>query len=227
MIAAATASVLPGFSLMDDALRRRAEPQAVTPKRVRDVIPAATSLELVLRASAGDQAAYTELYERYKPRLQRWAHSRLPNGARGAVQTEDLVEDTLTQVFQHMSTFNPRHEGAFQGYVRTTLLNRIRDAARRYKRRGLPEPLDTEIIGGHPSPLDEAIGTETLCRYDEALERLKPEERELIIARIEMGLSYVDIKVMFEDERSEAALHMAVSRILVKLAKEMAHDRKR
>ncbi len=39
---------------------------------------ATTSLELVIRANAGEEAAVAALYERYRPRLQRWAHSRLP-----------------------------------------------------------------------------------------------------------------------------------------------------
>jgi RNA polymerase sigma-70 factor, ECF subfamily len=222
MIATATAT-LPGFPLMENDRRRHPDPGPARPLRTVD---AATSLELVLRASAGDQAAYTELYERYKPRLQRWAHNRLPQGSRGAFQTEDLVQDTLTRVFSRLDTFNPRHEGAFQGYVRTTLLNRIRDLARRHKRRGASDPLDTDIVATEPSPLDEAIGHETLARYDAALDRLRLEDRELIIARIEMGLPYAEIRVMFE-KPSVAAVHMAVSRALIKLAEEMAHERKR
>jgi hypothetical protein len=41
-----------------------------------------------------------------------------------------------------------------------------------------------------------------------------------------MGLPYAEIKVMFE-KPSVAAVHMAVSRALIKLAEEMAHERKR
>lgn len=187
---------------------------------------ATTSLELVVRANAGEEAAVSALYERYRPRLERWAHNRLPPAARGALQTEDLVQDTLTHVLQHLTAFNPRHEGAFQGYVRTALWNRIRDIARRHKRRGQQEVLDSHIAAGEASPLDIAIGGETLGRYDAALDRLKPEEKDLIIARIEMGLAYAEIKTMFE-KPSVAAVHMAVSRALVKLAEEMAHERKR
>jgi RNA polymerase sigma-70 factor (ECF subfamily) len=223
MIATANAAAL-RFPLMKRAPTGRTAGAAIKAKRTSQ--DAATSLELVLRASAGDQAAYTELYERYRPRLQRWAHNRLPQGTRGAFQTDDLVQDTLTRVFGHLETFNPRHEGAFQGYVRTTLLNRIRDLARRQKGRGQSGPLDAEMIALDPTPLDEAIGAETLERYDAALERLRPEERDLIIARIEMGLPYAEIQKMFE-KPSVAAVHMAVSRALIKLAEEMAHERKR
>jgi RNA polymerase sigma-70 factor (ECF subfamily) len=222
MIATATVSALHGFPLMDDVRRRAAAP-APRPKRTLD---AATSLELVLRANAGEQEAITLLYERYQPRLQRWAHNRLPKGARGAWQTDDLVQDTLTNVFAHLEQFNPRHEGAFQGYVRTTLWNRICDLARRQKRRGQSDPLDADIMAIEPSPLDEAIGIETRERYEAALARLRQEDRELIIARIEMGLAYAEIRVMFE-KPSVAAVHMAVSRALIKLAEEMAHERKR
>lgn len=187
---------------------------------------ATTSLELVIRANAGDDAAVAALYERYRPRLQRWAHNRLPPAARGALQTEDLVQDTLSHVLGHLTAFNPRHEGAFQGYVRTALKNRIRDAARWQKRRGSRDVLDSQMQAADASPLDEAIGQETLDRYDRALDRLRPEDRDLIIARIEMGLSNEEIRVMFE-KPSPAAVHMALSRALIKLAEEMAHERKR
>jgi RNA polymerase sigma-70 factor, ECF subfamily len=187
---------------------------------------ATTSLELVIRANAGDDAAVTALYERYRPRLHRWAHNRLPPMARGALQTEDLVQDTLTHVLGHLSAFNPRHEGAFQGYVRTALRNRIRDVARYQKRRGLRDAIDSQLLADDASPLDVAIGQETLDRYDSALERVRPEDRDLIIARIEMGLSYDEMRVMFE-KPSTAAVHMALSRALIKLAEEMAHERKR
>lgn len=186
---------------------------------------ATTSLELVIRANAGEDAAVAALYERYRPRLQRWAHNRIPPAARGALQTEDLVQDTLTHVLGHLTAFNPRHEGAFQGYVRTALRNRIRDVARWQKRRGPRDVLDSQLLTDEASPLDQAIGQETLERYDRALERLRPEDRDLIIARIEMGLSNEEIRVMFE-KPSPAAVHMALSRALIKLAEEMAHERK-
>ena len=127
-------------------------------------------------------------------------------------------------MLERLPSFEPRHEGAFQGYVRTALLNRIRDIARQYQRKGAQDPLDSEITGHEHSPLDLAIGQETIDRYEAALERLRPEERDLIIARIEMGLPHAEIARMF-DKPSVAAVHMALSRALVRLAEEMAHER--
>ena len=150
----------------------------------------------------------------------------MPPAARGALQTLDLVNDTLIRVLEGLPSFKPRHEGAFQGYVRTVLWNRIRDIARQYQRAGAPHELDSQIPGHDFSPLDLAIGQETFERYETALNRLRPEEKDLIIARIEMGLPHIEIGAMF-GKPSVAAVHMALSRALVKLAEEMAHERKR
>lgn len=187
---------------------------------------AASSFDLVLRANAGDQEALDALFARYLPRLQRWAHGRVPPAARHALQTHDLVQDTLIRVLEGLPSFKPRHEGAFQGYVRTVLWNRIRDIARQYQRTGAPAALDSDIAGHEHSPLDLAIGQQMFDRYEAALERLRPEEKDLIIARIEMGLPHAEIAAMF-DKPSVAAVHMALSRALVRLAQEMAHERKR
>ena len=54
------------------------------------------------------------------------------------------------------------------------------------------------------------------------MERLRPEDREAIIMRIELGLSHAEIMEAL-GKPSVAAAHMAVSRALVRLAQEMAH----
>ena len=53
---------------------------------------------------------------------------------------------------------------------------------------GLIHRLDGLELEGDNSPLEEAIGREAVERYEAALQRLKPEEREAIIARVELGL---------------------------------------
>jgi hypothetical protein len=54
-----------------------------------------SSLALLSRAKRGDAAALDALLERYRPRLLRWAHRRLPHWARDLAETDDLVQDTL------------------------------------------------------------------------------------------------------------------------------------
>ena len=187
---------------------------------------AESSFELVVRAREGDKAALDTLFERYRPRIQRWAHGRLPAAARGAHETNDLVQDTLMKVFQRLQQFEPRHPGAFQGYVWTTMWNCIRDVARRYQRVGNVGPLDSDIPAYEPSPFEIALGRETYARYERALEALRPEDREAIIARIELILPYAEVGAAL-GKPSVAAAQMAVSRALVRLAENMAHERKR
>jgi RNA polymerase sigma-70 factor (ECF subfamily) len=203
---------------MDDPYRPGNERLGVAAEVVAD---ADSSFSLILRAKAGDDDALDRLCERYMPRLQRWAHGRLPRSVRGGLDTQDLVQVTLTGVVQQLHAFEPRHEGAFQAYVRRALLNRIRDEARRGLRRGAPETLDTAYPSADSSPLEDLIGRETLERYETAMERLRPADSEAIIARVELGLSYPEVAAAL-GKPSIAAAHMAVSRALVRLAQEMS-----
>lgn len=212
---------LNGLPQMDQAGARRPPPAAATGVPAE---PAAT-IDLVQRARSGDQAALDDLFARYETRLRRWAHGRLPAAARGAMDTQDLVQETLVRVFQRMPAFEPRHPGAFRDYVWTTLWNRIRDLARTHGRRGPVAALESDVPAPGPSPFEEALGSEALARYEAALERLKPEEREAVIARVELGLSHAEVAAAL-GKPTAAAAHMAVSRALVRLAEEMVHDRR-
>jgi DNA-directed RNA polymerase specialized sigma24 family protein len=70
-----------------------------------------------------------------------------------------------------------------------------------------------------------AEASELMDRYDSALERLKPEQRECIIARIELRLSWPEVATAL-NKPSVPAAQMAVRRSLVRLAQEMSHEPK-
>lgn len=185
-----------------------------------------STLTLVQRAKQGDDAALNDLCARYLPRLERWARGRLPAWARSATDTQDLAQLTITQVARHVARFEPRHEGAFQAYVRQALLNQIRSQIRAAARKAPPEELGSDYVSPEPSPLEQAIGQDLLERYDAALERLKDSDREAIVARVEMGLNWSETAQVL-DKNSPGAAQMAVSRALVRLAKEMSRDERR
>ena len=182
---------------------------------------ASSSFSLVERACNGDERALDELCARYLPRLERWAHGRLPAWARGALDTQDIVQETLTSVAQRIRSFEPHHRVAFQAYLRQALVNRVRDQIRHAQRRPSPHALDSARPSSDPSPLEAAIGREALERYEAALQRLKPADRHAIILRVELGCPLAEVAEAL-DKRSEGAAHMAVSRALVRLAKEMS-----
>ncbi len=152
-----------------------------------------SSLELLSRAQDGDEAARNELCARYLPRLRRWAHGRLPIWAREHLDTEDIVQDTLLRSVRKLDAFTPQHERAFCAYVCEALRNRLRDALRRAARRPASTAIPDDEPASDPSPLEIAVGRQTLGRYEQALQRLREPDRELIIARVELGLDYREI----------------------------------
>lgn len=219
------AATLPTPAIMGPRILLRYRPvDPILPPPPRAANRAETTYELVLRAREGDTSAVNEICARYIPRLNRWARGRLPAWARGALDTQDLVQDTLVQVVKRLDQFDPKHEGAFQAYARQALLNRIRDEIRRAQRKPAGDVLDTGHPSREPSPLEEAIGQQALERYEAALQRLRPEEREAVVLRVEFRHSMAEIASAM-GKPSAAAAHMAVSRALVRLAEEMAHGR--
>ena len=183
-----------------------------------------TTADLLQRARLGDEEARNTLFARYLPSLRRWARGRLPRWTRDLRDTEDVVQETLLQTFKRIEVFQPRHQGALEAYLRQALMNRVRDEVRRVGRRGVTAEI---VVDAHAdsaaSPLEEAIGQQALERYEAALARLRPEEREVVIARVELGQSYQQIAEGHAKASADAA-RMAVSRALVRLAEEMDVD---
>ena len=79
-------------------------------------------------------------------------------------------------------------------------------------------PTLTSAAIGHRSR--RRLGRETLEHYQAALERLRPEEREAIVARVEMGYSYEELAQVLGKPTPDAA-RKAAQRALVRLAEEM------
>jgi RNA polymerase sigma-70 factor, ECF subfamily len=179
-----------------------------------------STFHLIERARAGDQQALERLFARHLKPLQRWARGRLPKWARDLADTDDLVQDTLVQTFKRIEHFEPRHVGALQAYLRQAVLNRIRNELRRKGRQPHATDLDGIEVESAESPLEQAIGHEAVERYESALQRLKPEEREAIIARVEMGYSFEELAEALGKSTPDAA-RKAAHRALVRLAEEM------
>ena len=176
--------------------------------------------DLLDRARAGDEQALNELFERHLPRLKRWASGRLPQWARDIADTTDLVQDTMVMTLRHLDGFEHRGDGALQAYLRQAIVNRIRSELRKRAFRGFPAGLDSQMTDHGTSPLDRAIARESLERYDAGLERLNATDRDAIVARLELGLSYGDIAERLGKPSAHAA-RMAVVRAIKRLTAAM------
>ena len=140
--------------------------------------------------------------------------------ARALTDTDDVVQDALLQTFKRIDGFESRHPGALQAYLRQAVMNRVRDELRRQARSPhTADPADVEREW-RGSPLEQTVGFETMAAYEQALSRLRPEEREAIIGRLEMGFSYEELALALEKPTADAA-RKAAQRALVRLVQEM------
>ena len=189
---------------------------APTPVDARSA-PSDSTCDLLARVRAGDDRALEPLFARYLPRLRRWARGRLPRWVRDAGDSQDLVQDTLLSVFKQIDGYEPRHEDAFQAYLRQAVMNRIRNAIPSRTRRPDGTSIDEALPSNDQSALERAIGLERLDSYEAALARLRPIAREAIVARVEMGCTYDEMAVMLDLPSADAA-RKAAQRALVRLA---------
>ena len=103
--------------------------------------------------------------------------------ARDLADTDDLVQDTLLRTFNKMEGFEPRDVGALQAYLRQAVINRLRDELRR-KGRAPAHRRPRRGAARRPRARRSRRRSDGRRseRYEAALARLRPEEREAIIA---------------------------------------------
>jgi RNA polymerase sigma-70 factor (ECF subfamily) len=188
--------------------------------------PLETTIDLLNRARNGDAEALDSLIGRYLPPLQRWARGRLPRWARNMADTDDIVQEALVDTFRKIESFEHRGEGALRAYLRQAVMNRIRDELRKAAVRRVEPGVPEDFADPGPSPLEATIGQAALDRYEAALVKLRDAERDVIIARVELGFTYPEIARATGRESPDAA-RMAVTRALMRLTEEMARERRR
>ncbi len=155
--------------------------------------------------------------------LRNWTRGRLPTKTREMIDTEDIVQETLISTIKQLPNFEVRHPGAFRAYLRRAVINRIRSEIRKLANRPTRSAEVENLSCQSPSPLETMVGKDTLNRYEAAMEMLSEANRELIIARVEMRLTYAEI-ARDQGKSSPDAARMAVSRALLKLAEGMGNE---
>ena len=203
--------------------RARVEPSSVPDPQASG--GSTTTLALLRRARDGDRDALDGLFARLLPSLRRWAHGRLPGGVRDLSDTADLVQHAIVGALRHLDRFEPRRRDALRAYLRQAIRNRVLDELRRHGRRPLHVPIDGANLAAEAglSPLARLLSREQEERFHRAIDRLRAEDRELVIARLDLGYNYSQIALATGRPSPDAA-RMAVHRALLRLAEEMGAD---
>jgi len=186
---------------------------------------APSSTELLLRRyQRGESGAGDLFFQRVMPSLYRWAHGRLPPHLRGANDTHDLLQEAVVHALPKLPRLQYRQRKAVRAYLRTIVRNHFLDLVRRHQvREAGAGRVASEMTPRSPSPHETLEGREDRDRYFAGLQRLSPADRDLIVARVDLGYSYEQIALMTYRSSRDAA-RMAITRALKKLAVAMDDD---
>lgn len=182
------------------------------------------SLELLGLFQDGRSSAGNALLQRYEARIRQWAASRIPSQARQLSGTGDVVTQVMWKLYKKLPSFQPTHDAALAAYIRKAVLNEVRTVIRSSARHHRKlEAVQRDEQPCPASPLEDAIGTEALERFEGAFERLPGELQSLIHLRLELGFGFDEIQKAL-GKPSEDAARMATRRAFDRLAEEMKRD---
>jgi RNA polymerase sigma-70 factor (ECF subfamily) len=201
--------------------RQRAPGETEPDPQVDAALAGDSTLIVLSQAQQGDRSAVRILIERALPPVRRWAHGRIPPEGRSEANTEDVLQDAVLRTLKRAPQFQYRTVDSLQRYLRVSVINTIRDIARRIRRRGAPLEVSEALPDGSVSPEDESILRERYAIFAEALGRMRSAtDRQMIIWRFELGYSYEEIAD--KSGKSVDAARVAVSRAISRLRKELA-----
>jgi RNA polymerase sigma-70 factor (ECF subfamily) len=138
---------------------------------------------LVLRCQTGDEDAYRELVGRFGPRLRYFVRKLVGRADRA----DDLVQEVWIDVLRQLPRL--KDAGAF-----TTWLYRIAHGkAMLDGRRNGRIPATIFDVEGIAEEQDDAFSADDAARIHAGLDRLEPDQREVLVLRFLEELSYDEI----------------------------------
>jgi RNA polymerase sigma-70 factor (subfamily 1) len=157
-------------------------------------------------AQSGDEAALSELFKRYLPRVTRLVAARLGEQWVELAGEEDLVQESFVDALQALRGGKVATDGDFCNWMAKCVQNNIRDQFRRAhagkrdrnRERSRPDPgetflTETILDPEAPTPSQVALANETEGRLEQALCGLSSVYREVISLRAYCGMSYREI----------------------------------
>ena len=175
------------------------------------VLPAVSQAydrSLVERAQCGCGASFRQLVEPHLEMLHRIAY-------RACGQTElaeDAVQETLTLAFERLGQYRP--EAPFKSFLAAVAVRRaktlLRSEARRRVREGKSRPAWN--LNG---PEESLLGEQTATLVRDALLKMPSKRREVVLLRLDAGLSYREIAYSrgMSEGSARVLVHMGLKQI--------------
>lgn len=157
--------------------------------------------ELVARCIVGDEAAFTEVVERYRDYVYNFSVKLM----RDPDDAEDLAQDVFLTCFRHFSKF--RGDCRLSTWLYTITHNLAKNKWQKDKthKRAMHVSLDEPVIDSSsrevawelpdpaPDPARAAAAREEVGLLEQCIERLSPDQKELIVLRFQEHLSYEEV----------------------------------
>lgn len=149
--------------------------------------PAASSLDVVDRAKAGDVAAFRELYAQHHRQVARQLSFLVPRA-----DLEDVLQDVFVEVFRSIRRFE--RKSAFTTWLyRLTVHVALKTRRQRSRARldiveDLPEQVDSQ-----PLPVEVSLSAERQQRVELLLQQLSPKKRAVLVMHDLQGLEAAHI----------------------------------
>ncbi len=193
-----------------------------------------TEASLIAAASAGDEAAFRDVTERYQRELHVHCYRML-----GSVHdAEDALQETLLRAWRYLSGFEER--STFRAWLYRIATNVCLAALSRRQEAPEASPMDHESMMLTPYPdewLDELPSTaaETGARYDlhesvqlallAAIQTLPPRQRAALLLRDVLGFSAREVAGLLDS--STTSVNSALQRARATLDRRQASGRLR
>ena len=185
--------------------------------------------QLVTQAQGGDDSALGQLCGVYAERVRRIVRFRMGPELRSQLESMDLVQEALIEAVKDLGDFAYSNDGDFLRWLSSIVENTIRDNVDRIHaaKRDVRRQVSLDKMAARADMLHADAGLpvvtttpsvvlslrEELDRLEEAMDRLKPQYREVIVmAKIE-GLSCKEIAA--RQNKRPAAVAMSLSRAIV------------
>ena len=154
--------------------------------------------QLLRRINNADGSAIQELLELHRSQLRKAVIARFDNRLQGRVDPSDVIQDTMIVASKRLQDYLENPTIPFYPWLRAIAMNRLTDLYRYHvlsKKRGVDREesagmqlsdasivaLANRISAGTPSPSENLKMRESQRQVYEALESLKPEEREVLV----------------------------------------------
>ncbi|MCP3997362.1 MAG: sigma-70 family RNA polymerase sigma factor, partial [bacterium] len=170
-----------------------------------------TDSQLVARALDGAPEAYRELVHRYQRPVLSLIHRMLGD----PIEAEDLAQEVFIKAFRHLERFDPGRKLSSWLFkiAHNTTIDRLR--------RKQPEIVSLEAgsdgdegtwevlaVPEEQAPDRLAERSETAAGVAAALDRLRPQYREVLLLRFQHGLSYQEIADVLELAMGTVKIHL-------------------